>query len=400
MPGKKRKLAVAARSLRIGVVWYCGTVVNQKCLNGIYHAAERAGNVTVRRFDALSADFTKDVIRPLREWRVDGVIVRMVDWGRLKRLRRGLPGVPIIATMACPANLVDVRVAAASVELFSRAKDYFLTCGVPTIGQFCVATESVVPVVTATFRDVVPDGLVVVCPRSCLDARTAAQKKRLEATMSRALTGLPKPVGLVTVETEAARFLQGWCQRLGHRVPEDVQIIGIDDEDECLACEPHLSSLAMPNERIGRTAVETLLARLRGEDPPAIIRVPGATVIPRGSTRMRATSHPAVARALDALQAQAAGGVTVDRVTRLSGVAKTTFYKRFSETTGSTPARHARRLRVEKARQLLRDTGQTVGSVAEACGFGSRVGFIQFFRRETGETPTAYRQRVGPSGEE
>ncbi|MBM4021973.1 MAG: hypothetical protein FJ284_07000 [Planctomycetes bacterium] len=93
---------------------------------------------------------------------------------------------------------------------------------------------------------------------------------------------MAKPVGLVTVETEAPRFLQGWCQRLGYRAPEDVQIIGIDDENECLACEPHLTSMAMPNKRIGRTAVETLLDRLRRDEPPAIVRVPGAAVIPRG----------------------------------------------------------------------------------------------------------------------
>jgi len=71
---------------------------SQKCLNGIYQAAERAGNVTVRHFDALAANFSKDVVQPLREWRVDGVTVRMVNWGRLKRLRRGLAGVPIVAT--------------------------------------------------------------------------------------------------------------------------------------------------------------------------------------------------------------------------------------------------------------------------------------------------------------
>lgn len=384
------------RSLRIGLVWYCGTIVNQKCLNGIYQAAERAGNVTVRRFDALAADFVKDVVQPLREWRVDGVAVRMVDWGRLKRLRRGLAGVPIVATMACPENLVDVRVAAASAELFTRAKDYLVTCGVTTIGQFCVATESVVSFVTGTFRDVVPTGPVFVCPRSGLDARTAAEKKRLEAIMTRGLAGLPKPVGLVTVETEAARFLQGWCQRLGYRVPEDVQIIGIDDEDECLACEPHLTSLAMPNERIGRTAVEILLDRLRGDEPPAIVRVPGATVIPRGSTRMLSTASPTLIRVVHALQDQATGGVTVDQAARMAGVAKTTLYKRFKEVTGSTPARHTRRLRVEQARQRLRETKETVREVAEACGFGSRVGFIQFFRRETGETPTAYRRRTGP----
>ena len=54
----------------------------------------------------------------------------------------------------------------------------------------------------------------------------------------------------------------------GVRVPEDIAIVGLDDIELAARARVPLTTVRMPAEQIGALAVDTLLARLRGERPP------------------------------------------------------------------------------------------------------------------------------------
>ncbi|NUR91878.1 MAG: helix-turn-helix transcriptional regulator [Nonomuraea sp.] len=63
----------------------------------------------------------------------------------------------------------------------------------------------------------------------------------------------------------------------------------------------------------------------------------------------------------------------------------------FSRTTGETPHRYLTRLRIDKARRLLRDTDLPIAEIAPLCGFASPGALSTAFLRHTGERPSAYR---------
>jgi LacI family transcriptional regulator len=384
----------APPALRIAAVWLHDSMRSASCLRGLYRQAGRTSGLTLRMFDVPAADFTRDVLRSLKEWRPHGVVVYLPDWKLLKALRRQLPGVPVVATVLSPPELVDTNVVASRVELIAVARDYYHACGLRQLALFTLSSEFALPGLSRAFHEAVPGGQVLAYPYEFYEARTPTQKKRMAGIMTGLLRSLPKPVGVLTLETESAPFILTWCRKLGLRVPQDVQIIGVGEEDECLACEPHLTSLELPSNRIGKTAMTAMLQHLRHEPPPPLIRVPGGTVVVRGSTGRVETGRLSVSAVLDRMPSYAAEGLSAGCVASQSGMCRAAFYKEFTAATGDTPARHLRRLRLEESCRLLREDSANVTSIAAACGFKDLVSFSNFFRREMGETPSAYRKRM------
>lgn len=60
------------------------------------------------------------------------------------------------------------------------------------------------------------------------------------------LKSLPKPIGLMTCNDDRGQYVLEACQIAGLRVPDDVAIIGVDnDELICDLTVPPLSSIAL-----------------------------------------------------------------------------------------------------------------------------------------------------------
>lgn len=380
---------------RIAVLWLRSAMDMQHCLNGMYRRADLHNDVWIRKFDTEVADFGRDVLRPLRQWRPHGVITRMWNWDRLKQVRREFPGLPVVAAAMTPPELTDTVVAACSTDLIEKAREYFLKCGITTLGLYSIAEEQYVAKYTALFREVVPAGFELVCPGELIQEETPASRKRVTRLMTGGLRALPKPVGLLTLESQAAAFLLAWCREAKLKVPGDVQIIGVDEEDQCLSSHPHLTSLALPNERIGETALDTMIRHLRGELPslPPLIRVSGSVVIPRGTTAAVAVGQKAVNDLIGRMRERAIKGVTATRLAKMSKVSRSTLYRQFAASAGATPGRLLREQRLDEACRMLRETDATVVQIARACGFKSLSAFANFFRRQTGGTPTDYREK-------
>lgn len=386
------------QSWRVAVVSQARAMDEQHYLDGLFHRAGGIPEVCVQRFDAAADDFRRAVVDPLRAWRPHGAIVLIPDLDRLRRLRRAFPSLPLVSMAGAPPDLVQTAVTGDLTEVLTTARDFFHGCGLSNIAVFCLDSASTTARYSATLRTVIPDGLDWVFPLDLIEARTPAERKRQRRFMTEGLQRLPKPVGILARETTMAPFLLDWCKQLGWRVPQDVQIIGRDEEDRCLACEPRLTSYVVPYKRIGEAALDTMLRLLRREEPPPppTVRVSGGVIVPRDSTALQKVGRPAVVRAIARIRNDAVQGLTAGDVTRLSKVGHSTFYKEFSAATGDTPGRYLRKIRLEQACRLLRETNDTVTAVGRACGFTSLQSFANFFRRQTGgQTPTQYREAEG-----
>jgi LacI family transcriptional regulator len=377
---------------RIAVVWQMDWMQTQETFNALCRRADAEPGMSLRYFNAAQADFGLDVLRPLAAWRPHGMVVRVLDEQRLRRLRRRFPGIPLVAPYVAPPEMVDTRVTADIAEICALARDHFHSRGVRQMALFCIATATAAPGRVEAFRSAVPGGFEQVY---------AGEEGLAFTNASRAwLQSLPKPVGILAPEAGAAQYLLSWCRDFKLRVPRDVQVIGVDDADECLSTDPHMTSVSLPSVRIGEVTLETVLRHVRGgmPRPPPLIPVAGSVVIARGSTGLQPVGRTALSGAMRMMQTQARRGVTAERIARQAGVGLTTFYRQFGAATGSTPARHLRRLRLEEACRMLRETRTSVSAIAAASGFNSVYSFTRCFRRELGQTPTAYRKRKAGGG--
>ncbi len=98
-------------------------------------------------------------------------------------------------------------------------------------------------------------------------------------------------------------------------------------------------------------------------------------------------------RVTEFMEARLDEGVRLDGLAREAGMSKFHFCRLFSRTTGLSPSRYLIRLRMEKARRLLRETRRSVIEIGLEVGYGSPSHFAQVFQRETGMPPSEYRRR-------
>jgi LacI family transcriptional regulator len=181
------------------------------------------------------------------------------------------------------------------------------------------------------------------------------------------------------------------------RIPEDIAVLGLGNFRVSEYSQPPLSSIPLPGETIGYTAFSLLDQKLDGRielkekvliDPPPVIA--------RESTIGRAGLDP-ITRALKFISSHACEGITVREVAEALSVSPQTLNILFSKKVGRGPGEEIRRCRLAAAKRFLKDPRLTIGEVAEKCGFTQHAKFSNFFRRESGVTPRAYRQQIFPS---
>jgi AraC-like DNA-binding protein len=73
------------------------------------------------------------------------------------------------------------------------------------------------------------------------------------------------------------------------------------------------------------------------------------------------------------------------------GVSYSWFRRLFQAQTGCSPQRFRERQRLDRACQLLTDSGQPIGAIARTLGFSSQAYFARMFRKETGLSPSVWR---------
>jgi LacI family transcriptional regulator len=228
-------------------------------------------------------------------------------------------------------------------------------------------------------------------------AAFAGPKERRAAAMGEWLRSLPRQVALFSANDSWGFELLQAAREAGLQVPEDVAILGVDDE--ALLCEiahPPLSSIRIGAEQIGRIAVTLLDQLLRHKRPPAQIpRVAPIEVVTRQSTDVLAVDDADVAAALRHIRQHAVEGLSVKQLLDEVAVNRRTLERRFVSVLGHTPLEEIRRIRLERAKVLLQ-TDLPIYEVAQRCGFATPEYMATSFLQSTGMTPTAYRRQFTP----
>ena len=208
------------------------------------------------------------------------------------------------------------------------------------------------------------------------------------------LEQLPKPIGLMACNDDRARMVADVCRTRAIRVPDDIAILGVDnDEHVCLRTTPALSSLALATERAGYDAAALLDRLLSGKkvDSRVIVTRP-VGVVPRQSTDLIASNDPNVVKAVRFIREQSKRVVQVPDVAAAAGLSRRVLQERFKRSMGNTVLEAIHASRIQNLRFLLAETTMPVAAIAAACGYETDTHLARFFTRHTGMTPSAYRR--------
>jgi AraC family transcriptional regulator len=93
------------------------------------------------------------------------------------------------------------------------------------------------------------------------------------------------------------------------------------------------------------------------------------------------------------MKAHLAEDFSLDQLAALAGLSKFHFHRLFKQAVGEAPSHHLLKLRMQEAKRLLRETKRSVVDVALDVGYTNPSHFARFFRRETGLSPSDYRQQ-------
>jgi AraC-like DNA-binding protein len=102
-------------------------------------------------------------------------------------------------------------------------------------------------------------------------------------------------------------------------------------------------------------------------------------------------SDPLVSVAIAKLHQDPARAWTTELLAAELAVSRTTLARRFRTVAGETPGRYLTRLRMDLAAVRLRDTGDTLETVAHSVGYTSVYAFGRAFRRDRRQAPGSYR---------
>ncbi|MDA7921411.1 substrate-binding domain-containing protein [Verrucomicrobiales bacterium] len=209
------------------------------------------------------------------------------------------------------------------------------------------------------------------------------------------LIELPWPVGIFAVHDPLGRYLCGACQQLGIKVPDEVAVIGANnDELVCGLTHPMLSSVSIPWNAIGEVVGESmqgLLAREKKDLSMPRIVPPGGVIL-RHSANHFSVDDAMLRRAMSYLSDRLQDPVNVTTLCSDLRIARRTLERKFKEHYRCTPWEMLCQLRVNHAKRLLAETNHPISLVAELCGFNEPEQMTVVFKRLTGIPPSKFRR--------
>ena len=206
---------------------------------------------------------------------------------------------------------------------------------------------------------------------------------------------LEKPVGLMACNDVRARHVLEACRAIGLRVPEDIAVIGVDnDEVICDLTNPPLSSVEQGAQRMGYEAAALLDRLMDGrKTQPLRFVVQPVGVIARQSTDILAIEDPDVATAVRYIREHACRGIQIGDVVKQVGVSHSTLKNRFKATLGRTLHAEIQRVQIDRAKQLIAETDLPLKQVAVQAGFQYVQYLNRLFHKRVGQTPAQLRRR-------
>ena len=334
---------------------------------------------------------------PPWDWDGDGVLVMLEDIPELKRfvakMRRRR--IPVVDLLEDQPQVPLTRVAGDNPEIGRLAAEHFNARDFRHAAFFSLRHNHTHDLRIAGFRSawkgeepelwLWPDeagGLV-------------EDWKRMGEWLAGKLSRAPKPIAVFAWNDYDATHVLSACRKLDLKVPEDVAILGVDDNK--VICEHqsvNLSSIAHDHERVGYAAAATLERLMSGGPAPRpLVRVKPRGVVTRESTDTFAVNDPELQPAMDYIARNLSRPFGAAQIASALGMPRIRLDRLFAARLGRSAGTEIARRRLARAQKLLAGTDMSLAEIAARCGYCHASFFIRTFRRATGLTPAAWRRK-------
>jgi LacI family transcriptional regulator len=215
-----------------------------------------------------------------------------------------------------------------------------------------------------------------------------------DAAVESWLAGLPKPVALLACYDIRGLQAIDACRRAGIAVPDEVAVLGVDDDDVlCGLASPPLSSVIPDAIGAGRRAAELLEQLMQGKPlEGSEWLLPPLGIATRQSTDVLAIDDPLVVAAVRQIRDHACDGIKVTDVVRSLKTTRRALENRFTKRVGHTPHEEIARVQFRRVEQLLRETELSLAAIASRAGFKHTEYMTVAFTKRHGMPPSRWRQ--------
>jgi LacI family transcriptional regulator len=341
----------------------------------------------------------------LRSWRGDGIIASFSD-RRVARaiLATGLPAVAVGGSAYLEAIQGIPCVRSDDRAIATMAAEHLLDRGLKSFGYYGTIASDTTGWSRArgeAFAARIEEAGFRCDPLTA--SRASRHWSRVQAELCSWLEALPKPAGIMACDDIRARHVMEACRTVGCRVPHDVAVIGVDnDELICDLAVPPLSSIAQAPRSIGYEAARLVDGLIRGAAGSAaverprgtagVITIPPVGVLPRGSTDTLAVADPVIAQVIRSIRDQDLCTMSVADIVAASGLPRWKLERRFRECVGHSIHEDIVRTRLSAALVLVRTTALPLKAIAPRAGFRSLPYMVTMFKRHFGVTPAKLRK--------
>ena len=208
------------------------------------------------------------------------------------------------------------------------------------------------------------------------------------------LRELSPPAAVFAANDHCAAALLRTCADAGIRVPQDIAVLGVDDDPVfCIHTQPTLSSLHPDFEAEGYLAAKTLAAFLARKRPSWKLVVGGTiAVTARMSTAPSSLTGQLVRRADEIISERACLGLNSDMLASMLGISRRLLDLRYRQVNGRSVRTAIESVRLARVKRLLTDTRLSLREIARACAFSSESYLEKVFLRRFGKPMGKFRQ--------
>ena len=217
-----------------------------------------------------------------------------------------------------------------------------------------------------------------------------------EATLGDFLAALPRPAAVFCATDLIATNAIVLCNKLKIRVPSQVAVLGVDDDELlCESSRPTLSSVHTDDFGLGQRAAAELARLLRRKRGTArtLTLVPPTAITERDSTKAVPPSGHLIEAALADIRMNYGSGLGVSDIARHLGVSESLLRYRFRTTLGRSVRDELLTTKLEAAKKQLKSTREPASRIAQRCGFASLCRFSHLFKERYGLSPAAWRKK-------
>ena len=213
--------------------------------------------------------------------------------------------------------------------------------------------------------------------------------------MAEWLRMIPKPIGIMACDDNQGNNLIEACHSAGVRIPAEVSVIGVDDDELlCSLGSTTLSSIHVDIEDGGWKAAELIerMVNFPGAPVEDVVLKP-VKIVGRMSTAAFATDDAQIQKAVQFIHKNYQKKISVKDVTAEVALSRRLLERRFKTVTGQTIYQYITDLKIKHFAEMLLSTGDQVINIALSLGENDTKSISRRFKQIYGCSPNEWRDK-------